>query len=64
MERTAPIAAENNVAARFTHLTPDATTIHHDLDALAGTWSAEEAAQFLSAIADMRQCDQPQSDVY
>ena len=32
---------------------------HHDLDALAGTWSAEEAAEFRSAIADLNQVDAP-----
>lgn len=37
---------------------PDSTHIHHDLDHLAGTWSAEEAEHFLAAIADMRQCDE------
>jgi hypothetical protein len=36
---------------------PDTTPLHHELDALAGTWSAEEAAAFLSTIADSRQCD-------
>ena len=35
-----------------------ATEQHHDLDALAGTWSAEEAAGFLATVADMRQCDE------
>jgi hypothetical protein len=30
---------------------------HHDLDHLAGTWSAEEADQFRSAIADLDQID-------
>ena len=27
--------------------------LQHDLDALAGTWSADEAAEFLQATADM-----------
>jgi hypothetical protein len=36
----------------------DATQTHHDLDALAGTWSSEETAEFLAAVADMRQCDE------
>ena len=36
----------------------NATQTHHDLDALAGTWSAEEAAGFLAAVADMRHCDE------
>jgi hypothetical protein len=31
---------------------------HHDLDALAGTWSAEDAGAFLSATADFRQRDE------
>lgn len=30
---------------------------HHDLDALAGTWSIEEAAELHQAIADMEQID-------
>ena len=31
--------------------------IHHDLDHLAGTWSAEEADEFRRAIAEMEQVD-------
>ena len=31
---------------------------HHDLDSLAGTWSAEEADEFLKAIADFEQMDE------
>jgi hypothetical protein len=31
---------------------------HHDLDSLAGTWSAEEADEFLKAIADFEQVDE------
>ncbi len=30
---------------------------HHDLDALAGTWSEEEANEFLANIADLGQID-------
>jgi hypothetical protein len=30
---------------------------HHDLDALAGTWSTEEADEFRHAIADLSQID-------
>ncbi len=30
---------------------------HHDLDVLAGTWSAEEADEFHRAIADLDQID-------
>jgi hypothetical protein len=30
---------------------------HHDLDALAGTWSAEEAEAFRNAIADQDRVD-------
>jgi spore germination cell wall hydrolase CwlJ-like protein len=30
---------------------------HHDLDALAGTWSSEEADEFRQAIADLNQID-------
>jgi len=32
--------------------------VNHDLDALAGTWSADEAAAFLSSVAGLRQCDE------
>jgi hypothetical protein len=31
--------------------------LQHDLDALAGTWSAEEAAEFLQATAGFDQID-------
>jgi len=31
---------------------------YHDLDALAGTWSKEQADEFLSAIADFQQVDE------
>jgi hypothetical protein len=31
---------------------------HHDLDALAGTWSEEEAAEFDRATASFRQVDE------
>lgn len=31
---------------------------YHDLDALAGTWSDEEAEEFLNAIADFEQVDE------
>ncbi len=30
---------------------------YHDLDALAGTWSDEEADEFRNAIADLNQTD-------
>jgi hypothetical protein len=30
---------------------------YHDLDALAGTWSEDEAAAFLQAVADFEQVD-------
>lgn len=30
---------------------------YHDLDALAGTWSVEEADEFLQATADLAQID-------
>jgi hypothetical protein len=30
---------------------------YHDLDALAGTWSAEDADEFRRAIADLNQID-------
>jgi hypothetical protein len=32
--------------------------VYHDLDALAGTWTAEEASEFLKALADFEQVDQ------
>lgn len=35
---------------------PDKT--HHDLDALAGTWSDQEAESILSAVAEFRQIDE------
>lgn len=31
--------------------------VHHDLDALAGTWSEDEAAEFLDAVSDFGQID-------
>ena len=31
---------------------------YHDLDALAGTWSKEEADEFLKAIAEFEQVDE------
>lgn len=31
--------------------------LQHDLDVLAGTWSAEEATEFLQAIADFDRID-------
>ena len=31
---------------------------YHDLDVLAGTWSAEEADEFLKAIVDFEQVDE------
>jgi hypothetical protein len=30
---------------------------YHDLDALAGTWSADEAVAFLQAVADFEHVD-------
>jgi hypothetical protein len=30
---------------------------HHDLDALAGTWSAEDAMEFERALTEQRQID-------
>lgn len=32
--------------------------LYHDLDALAGTWTAEEASEFLKAVADFEKVDQ------
>jgi hypothetical protein len=31
---------------------------HHELDSLAGTWSAQDAEEFLSATADFRRNDE------
>lgn len=31
---------------------------HHDLDALAGTWSDQDAEAFLAAIADLQRVDE------
>lgn len=31
--------------------------VHHDLDAFAGTWSAEEAAEFVRAVEDFNRID-------
>lgn len=31
---------------------------YHDLDALAGTWSAEEAEEFQQAVTELNQVDQ------
>ncbi len=31
--------------------------LHHDLDALAGSWTREEAAAFLKALAKQRRID-------
>jgi hypothetical protein len=38
-------------------LSNDSSAIHHDLDSLAGTWSPEEAREFLSTIGDFEQID-------
>ena len=35
----------------------DAPRRHHDLDALAGTWSAEEAEEFDCVLAEQRRID-------
>ncbi len=32
--------------------------LYHDLDALAGTWSEEQAVAFLEAVADFDQVDE------
>jgi plasmid stability protein len=37
---------------------PSAVQTHHDLDSLAGTWTAEEAETFLSATANLREFDE------
>jgi hypothetical protein len=33
-------------------------TVYRDLDALAGTWSAEETARFLHAVSDFERIDE------
>ena len=38
--------------------TPGSEQLHHDLDALAGTWSAEEADAFRAATEDVRKVDE------
>jgi hypothetical protein len=35
----------------------DSPIIHHDLDALAGTWTAEDASAFDAATAKSRKID-------
>jgi hypothetical protein len=37
--------------------TSDPFQMHHDLDALAGTWSAKDAEDFFSATSDFCQCE-------
>lgn len=32
--------------------------VYHDLDSLAGTWSEEQAAEFLNAVADFEHVDE------
>jgi hypothetical protein len=36
---------------------PAQPALHHDLDALAGTWTEEEAAAFESALREQRKID-------
>lgn len=36
---------------------PPARELHHDLDHLAGVWSAEEAAAFDAALLEQRRVD-------
>jgi hypothetical protein len=36
---------------------PTQPVVHHDLDALAGTWTPEEAAAFEAALGDQRKID-------
>lgn len=42
---------------RLTGNTPDSPAGHHDLDALAGTWSQGEGESFAAAIAPLEQVD-------
>jgi len=37
---------------------PKRSTIHHDLDHLAGTWSADDATAFTRAVASPAEVDQ------
>ena len=50
------------VAARLIHRGLEAESVklerYHDLDALAGTWSDEEAAEFHQSIAGMERVDE------
>lgn len=32
-------------------------TLHHDLDALAGSWTVREASEFDKAVAEQRRID-------
>ncbi len=36
---------------------PPHPAVHHDLDSLAGTWSVEEAREFVEATASFEQID-------
>jgi len=45
------------VLRRLTGDTPEPNTRHHDLDALAGTWSEQESDAFSAAIAPLEQID-------
>ena len=36
---------------------PTQPALHHDLDALAGTWTEDEAAAFEAALQDQRKID-------
>ena len=36
---------------------PNRPVLHHDLDALAGTWTEEEAASFEAALGEQRKID-------
>jgi hypothetical protein len=53
------VLIEEMIRERFGFVAESTTAQpHYDLDALAGTWSAEEAAGFLATVADMRHCDE------
>ncbi len=51
------ISLNRLVLRRLTGDTSEPNTRHHDLDALAGTWSEQESDAFSAAIAPLEQID-------
>jgi len=51
------ISLNRLVLQRLTGAHNTGDRIHHDLDALTGTWTAEEADAFAAAIAPLEQVD-------